>query len=368
MRLPGIDEYTAILSLLFYIFIIMYFFFGQNIQAQRMLISISSALNKIKSTRDWGRNALISFIKESGTKAHDINVDRMVDEMLEYFTVMPVDLDPFGIVKKIERVLNIRETRVRDEIERIFPPDSRMKVSITENLLGVVSALNFYYKIVRHYYLLGKRTSNYFLLAQLQVVMPMIMQEVEALYNAIDAIRNGYPLGDGVGCMVAGKFMVDHEKRYVAKDVVFTQLEYKNRKIFVVKAEGPYGNVRNLGNAIEFMITNYGINPALMITIDAALKYEGEKTGEIAEGVGVAIGGIGVDRYKIEEIAAKRNILLYAIVIKESLAEVISAMSKEVAEKVQQVVDRVYRVIEERTKEGESAVVIGVGNTLGVAQ
>ena len=35
--------------------------------------------------------------------------------------------------------------------------------------------------------------------------------------------------------------------------------------------------------------------------IDAALKMEGDKTGSVVIGVGAAIGGIGVEKYKIEQ-------------------------------------------------------------------
>ena len=55
-----------------------------------------------------------------------------------------------------------------------------------------------------------------------------------------------------------------------------------------------------------------------IITIDAALKLEGEKLGSVAEGVGVAMGGSGVDRYEIEEIAVKQNMPLDAVAVKLS--------------------------------------------------
>ena len=102
--------------------------------------------------------------------------------------------------------------------------------------------------------------------------------------------------------------------------------------------------------------------------IDAALRLEGEKTGEIAEGIGAAIGGIGVDRFKIEEVATENNIPIYAIVIKQTLVEAISIMKKEIAESMEPVHKILNRLIKERTKEGDSVIIIGVGNTAGVSQ
>ena len=47
--------------------------------------------------------------------------------------------------------------------------------------------------------------------------------------------------------------------------------------------------------------------------IDAALKLEGEKTGDIAEGIGVAIGGIGVEKFRIEAQTVKAGVPMYAV-------------------------------------------------------
>jgi hypothetical protein len=43
-------------------------------------------------------------------------------------------------------------------------------------------------------------------------------------------------------------------------------------------------------------------------------------------------------------------------------------MKKEIAESIEKVSKSVFNVIDERTKEGDSVLIIGVGNTLGVAQ
>jgi len=106
----------------------------------------------------------------------------------------------------------------------------------------------------------------------------------------------------------------------------------------------------------------------VIIMIDAALKLEGEKTGEIAEGVGAAIGGIGVDKFKIEEVSSTHKVPVYAILVKQSLLEAITVMRKEIAEASDKVQVLVNRVIEEKTKEGDKVLLAGIGNTLGVAQ
>jgi hypothetical protein len=102
--------------------------------------------------------------------------------------------------------------------------------------------------------------------------------------------------------------------------------------------------------------------------IDAGLKLEGEIVGEVVEGIGAAIGGPGVDQFKIEEAVVKHKIPLNAVVVKEDIGDAVSPMRKEIADSVDKVIDRVKTVILERTKEGDKLIIVGVGNTIGIGQ
>src|SRR5207302_1867847 len=141
--------------------------------------------------------------------------------------------------------------------------------------------------------------------------MPMIIQEADALLNAVDSFKMGQPIGDGIGPVVVSRFLAGKEKRAVAKDTVLALTEYKGRKLYVVKADGPMAYVGQPGVAIKKVIEEMGVKPSAIVMIDAALKLEGEKIGEIAEGVGAAIGGIGVEKFQIEEVATGNKVPLY---------------------------------------------------------
>ena len=75
-----------------------------------------------------------------------------------------------------------------------------------------------------------------------------------------------------------------------------------------------------------------------------------------------------MDRFEIEEVATKNGIPLYAIVVKQSILEAISVMKKEIAETTDRVIKIMYRIIDEKTKEGDKILIVGVGNTFGVGQ
>ncbi len=342
------------------------FAFGTRIQVYFALNDIGRGLGKLKVMKEKSRKEAIDYLVNVGKAPNDPS--QRVDQFLDYVTIMPVGIDPNGLVNKIDHVVTTNNDRVRAEVTALIGQNNPVTVSISENLLEVATALNMIHKIVRHYYILGKKTNSYFTLIQLQMLMPMIIQESDALLNAVDSFKVGQPVGDGIGPVSVSRLMIGKEKRVIAKDTVMAISEYKGRKLYVVKADGPMAYVGQPGIAIRNVIEEMGVKPSAIIMIDAALKLEGEKTGEIAEGVGAAIGGIGVEKFQIEDVATKNKVPLYAILVKQSILEAITVMRKEIAEASDKVVQTLQRVIEEKTKEGDDVIVAGIGNTLGVAQ
>jgi len=352
--------------LLFYVPFFLLFLYGQRFQTIFILSEISRSVKKLQAMKEKSRKEAIDYIAASVGQSPEVT--NRIDQFLEYFTIMPVDIDPSGVMQKLEHIVTLRDERVRAEIRKIAPAADPVKTSTMENMIEVATSLNYIYKIVRHFYLLGDRTKSYFVLVQLQMIMPMILQEADALIGAIDAFKQVQPIGDGIGPMIVGKMMLGKEKKSLAKDTVYSETSLNGRTLYLIKAEGPGGNVGQPGTAIDKMLEEMKVKLNTIVMIDAALKLEGEKSGDIAEGIGAAIGGIGVDRFKIEAVATKHNIPLYAIVIKQSIVEAISVMKKEIADSAEKVHALLTRVIEEKTKEGDRVLVVGVGNSLGVGQ
>ena len=364
------DNFNTLLTVFWVGFIFITFYYQTRIQSYLALNDISRGLNKLKVMKDKARKEAIDYLVNVGKAPSD--PAQRVDQFLDYVTIMPVDVDPNGIINKIDHVVTTSNDRVRAEVGALLKSQGMeanpVTVSISENLLEVATSLNQIHKIVRHFYLLGKKTNSYFTLIQLQMLMPMIIQEADALLNAVDSFKVGQPVGDGIGPVVVSRYMAGKEKRVVAKDTVMAITEYKGRKLYVLKADGPMAYVGQPGVAMKKIIGDMGVKPSAIVMIDAALKLEGEKTGEIAEGVGAAIGGIGVEKFQIEEVATQAKVPLYAILVKQSILEAITVMRKEIAEAADKVSQVLNRVIEEKTKEGDEVVVAGIGNTLGVAQ
>jgi len=355
-----------IFQLIWILAFIVIWIYGQRIQTTLMLREIEGSLVRLKAMRDRGRQMVISAIKEIGKPNEDPTA--RVDRLLEHVDIEPVSLDPTGIIRRLEHIIDVRDFRLKDEVRQMAPQADETQINNLTNVLEAALALNQIYKIVRHYYLMGKKTLSFYIILQIQMILPLIMRESEAFASALRAFMLGQPIGDGAGALVAARLMYGREKRLIAQDTVVSEIDLEGRKAYVIKAKGPGGNVGKPGEAIKQIIEGEEGRIALIIIIDAAQKLEGEKPGEVAEGVGVAIGGPGVDKYKVEEIAAKYKVPLSAVLIKEGIEDVVSTMRKEIVDGVEEAIERVKRLIRENTKEGDTVIIAGIGNTIGIAQ
>jgi len=359
-------DVSWVLNVLFYVVFIVFIFYGQRIQTYVMLREVEASLYKLKYIKEEGRKIAVETIKEIGKPQADPAV--RVDRFMEYFTIGPQGLDPAGIVWKLEHILDVRDVRFKDEVKSMAPAADEIQTNNLENTLEAASALNFIYKVIRHYYLLGKKTLSLYIIMQIQMILPMVMREAEAYASALKAFAYGQPIGDGAGALVAAKLMHGYETRKVAKDCVAATVPFEGRTAFVIKAEGPGGNVGKPGDAIKAVIDENEGRIATVVMIDAALKLEGEELGEVAEGVGAAIGGPGVDQFKIEESLVQYHIPINAVIIKEDIGDAVSPLRKEIFDSMDKVIERVKQVILERTKEGDKVIIAGIGNTIGIGQ
>ena len=362
----GDNIVSLIFQLVFTGIFVVFMFYGQRVQMMVMLREVETHLRRLKLIRDDGRNVALETIKQIGKPVGD--PAERVDQFLEYIAIAPQSMDPSGIVWKLEHVLDVRDTRFKDEVKLMAPEADEAQLNNLENTLEAAMALHMIYKIIRHFYLLGKKTLSLYVIMQIQMVLPLIMQQAEAYAQALRAFAVGQPIGDGAGPLVAAKLMRGYETREVARDVVVATVPIEGRTAYVLKAKGPGGNVGKPGEGIRKLIEEKKGKIATIIMIDAALKLEGEKSGEVAEGVGAAIGGPGVEQFKIEDAILKNKIPVNAIIVKQDLGDAVSPMRKEIFDAADHVITRIKRLILERTKKGDTVIIAGIGNTIGIGQ
>jgi len=352
------------MMLIWFLPVILFVFYGQRIQLIITSRDIKKDMAKLEQFRNDSRNELIDYVKQKLSPNGDPT--QKLDRFFDYFTIMPVDIDPNGIIPKIHHLVRSREDTTRKQVKSMFSEINTLEVTKVQNLLEIVTTLQLLHKVVRHLFLTAKKQNNYPLILPLQMLLPFIMEQAEALKDAIPAFKKGQPIGDGIGPLVVGEMMLDTKKQNAEFETVYSESEFDGRKLILLKAEGPYATVGRPGEATESIVEK--LKPDVIIMIDAALKLEGEDSGSVAQGFGAAIGGIGTDRFKIEAIATKYDIPIFAIVVRQSVKEAITLMTKEISDQAENVKSQVYEMITDNSNPNQTVLVIGVGNTLGVAQ
>ena len=358
------DDTNPLMMLIWILPIILFVFYGQHIQLFVTSREIKKGIKKLDGFREESRTELIDYLKNNfNTKDNPV---KKIDRFLDYFTIMPVDMDPNGIVDKVRHTVRSREDYTRKHVRSLYPEMGDIELTKVQTLLEIASSLQMIHKIINHMFLTAKKQNNYPLILPLQMILPFIMEQAEAMKEAIPAFKSGQPVGDGIGPMVVGKMMLETEKETVALETSLSKTDFENRHLFLLKAQGPGSTVGRPADGLEKIVSENNVDAIIMI--DAALKMEGEDSATVAQGFGAAIGGIGTERFQIEAIASDKNIPIFSIVVKQTIKEAIALMTKEIADTAEDVRSQVQEMIRENTEEGQSVVIIGVGNTSGVPQ
>lgn len=360
------DNLSAILWVLFILvlFLLNFTDIPQRIQLLRWSRFIRSKLVYIEGLVNSSKNKAANYIRKvlKVDKAEDV-INNFIDN---FFVIEPVSIEPTDIIKRLEHLLTIRNTKIKLYAEKFFPnvpKELRYNVIV---VLEITSVLNLVYKIIRHYFLTGLKNNNWVLVMQLALIIPQLVKELEGYHRAIDAFTLGKPVGDGAGPLVAYYFMKSDDRIPISEDTVFSIVNFEGRKLYVIKAEGPGATVGKPGDAVARIVEELKGRVARIITVDAALKLEGEKSGGIAEGIGAAIGDPGPEKIKIERVASKYNIPIDAVIIKMSSEEAINEMTNKIYEGVIKAIERVKQIIIEKTRKGDIVILAGIGNTVGI--
>lgn len=339
------------------LFIVMMFFYPRLMVGQ-MIWRLQQTVDMLSGLTVDAKKIVLKKVSKTPSK----ELKDTINNFMEFFVIEPVSLDPYGIVRKIEHLSDLYEDKLKHFSKGIAPSlDAESRANLAMSLSGATS-LHQIEKIVRHFVEQIKKTKNLQLAMILQMQLPMVEKIAKALLRGTEAFANGWPVGDSIGPMVAAHLIDNSKVKELDDETLVVRKKVAGKDVIIIKAKGPGSRLGTLGKHVDKIIKKEKISS--IITVDAALKLEGEKTGSIAEGVGVAIGGIGVDRSYIESISTARKIPLDTVVVKMSQEEAITPMAGDILDAL----PRAKKLVEERVSESKGKVIIvGVGNTVGVA-
>ena len=366
------DPISLILNLMFFILIFVSMFYGQKLQGWKASKEIQTGLDKLKKWNDECKEILVSDFKEfADKKITQKDLMLQLEEFMTFVTIGPVSLDPYGIIPKFAHVVDVRDNRFKEEVDRLAPLADNVQKYNLENLVEAAMAIDFMYRLIKHFLILGKKSKSMILLMQISMQLGLILGMAKAYYHAAKAFSEGSPIGDGLGPLVAASFLrdvsdVDIEAKEIARDTIVQEVEFEDRTIYVVRAKGPGGSVGKPGKAIEILVDEHGEDISRIIMIDAGLKLSGDKTGSLVIGVGAAIGGLGIEKHYIEHSTTKKSIPIDALICKESLENAITTMQRSITQSVPKFVEKIKMAIRKRTEKGTKVIIAGIGNTIGI--
>jgi hypothetical protein len=368
----GADPVSIIINLLFFLLIFVSIFYGQKIQSWKASKEIQVGLDKLKKWNDECKEIMLTNFKEFADKKQT-QKDLMfkLEDFITFVTIPPVSLDPYGIIPKFDHVVDVRDNRYKEEVGILAPNADTVQRANLENLLEAVMAVDFIYRLVRHYLILGKKSKSMILLMQISMQMGLILAMAKSFYSAAKAFSEGSPIGDGLGPLVVASFLREVSQEGIAvqetfRDTIVQEVNFEDRIVYIVRAKGPGGTVGKPGKAIKQLVEKYGDSISRIIMIDAGLKLTGDKTGSIAIGVGAAIGGIGIEKSYIEESTTGKDIPIDALICKQSLEDAITTMKRPITQSVPKIVEKIKMAIRKRTEKGTGVIVAGIGNTIGI--
>ncbi|ADI32662.1 DUF1512 domain-containing protein [Staphylothermus hellenicus] len=359
------DWGTIITQLIWLLFFIMIFTgANQKIQMKLWSIDIRNKLSIIKRYIDEDQARIENILKNLGVQTPSVLIKRANN----FFTIDPVTIEPTDIIKRMEHLIRTSDKSFRKLVSLYLPSLDKHERSLVETSISILSTLNLIYKVIKHYLISSEKENNWVLLMQLELIMPQIMKLVETYHEALDPFITGKPIGDGAGPLIAHRIIENGRvvSKKVVEDTSITEVWLDNRRIFIIKAEGPGSNVGRPGYVLAKIVDELRGSVDLIITIDAALKLESEERGEIAEGVGAAIGDPGPEKIAIERAATKYEIPLRALVVKMDLEDAIYTMKKDIYEACERAYEYVRKLVKELTTPKSTIIIAGIGNTMGV--
>ena len=375
----SIDYLISLIIFLLFIFLI------NEIQVQFIVWSLRSFINEITlyeklSKRMFMRLILmhrqdilpevatnVDVIAKNLKKSDDFaRILRWIDEIINSFVIEPVTLDPTGVLQRLEHILDVRRSRLRNVARHIIPDAPEYVQRDLESALEAAAAIRYLWKITSHIYEIGYRTKNIYYLLQLKLLVPFLRELCLSYFDALKGFIEGVPIGDSVGALVALNFFGTEVDTDEELQVVFSSSEIYGRYVLAVKARGPGSEVGYPGRFLEKLLEKIGGGVNAIITVDAALRLESERSGRVDVGYGAAIGDPGPEKYRIESWSSKYKIPLFAIVIKENYVEALTPLNETLLQAVNKACDIVKKIIVEEVPEGGKVVILGIGNTVGV--
>ena len=139
------DSSNPIMWIVWIVPIVLFVFYGQRIQLIVTSSEINKNIEKLKKYKDDTKKELLEYLQKSKPIG---DTEKKIENFMEYFTIMPVDIDPNGIMPKIKHLLRTREDYTKKQVMLLAENLSVIESSKIQNLLEIAKiqiVINLYY-------------------------------------------------------------------------------------------------------------------------------------------------------------------------------------------------------------------------------
>ena len=121
------EDMDTLMMLIWIIPVIVFVFYGQRIQLLISSNEIKKDIGKLEEYTISTKKDFLNYVKNNLTSKTDPS--KKLDSFFDYFTIMPVDMDPNGIITKINHLVRSREDFIRLQINGMFSDLSSVELS-----------------------------------------------------------------------------------------------------------------------------------------------------------------------------------------------------------------------------------------------
>ncbi|MHA1746171.1 MAG: DUF1512 family protein [Promethearchaeota archaeon] len=368
------------------IIVLLVFFYGQNFQGWYAGRQLKKALKELDKSKRFGIGLITKTIEpfRSETLSNE-EIASFIQEMLDFFVLSPSDLD-VSKYPTLNFLHSRQESRYKELILNFIPAvDDNSLVKIT-SLLTITAEIDDLYKKVRHNLITGEKTKSYWYLLQSAADISTTMLTAQAYRHALTSFIGTQPIGDSVGPLTIQKFVEETNQEgktlnssiHEGGQFYSQKVDYQDRQCICLRVKGPESRVGNPGIAIQQLFAKFERSEqkvGLFISVDAVARREGEKSGTVAHGLGVATGNgrypqknTNVDKFQIEKLIMQQipPVPNEAIVCRVSFEEAFLPITETIQSAVPKILRFIKQIIRSQTKPGETVVIIGIGNAIGI--
>ena len=132
----------------------MFFFFYPRLMLSQIMWKLERTAEELEQLSDNAKKFIVNEISDTPDK----KLKNSVSDFFEFFVISPISLDPYGVVKKFDVIIQNERERFVYFVDQVAPKmDPEKKANLQMGLAGGIET-HMIAKIVRHYVELIRKT------------------------------------------------------------------------------------------------------------------------------------------------------------------------------------------------------------------